>query len=232
MRRCAVGAICAVLACLAGCVSAPRLPPRIAPPPAAVGPGPASWNPVEREILALVNRQRTLHHLSPLRPDARLHRAAVLHCREMAAHRYLGHNSPDGRDFAQRAEAQGYRWQRIGENVAMLALEGKPGNLARRVLFGSDHLNRLRSFAGRRGLPLPRTWSDVGQGWDDSDWNQWQRLEGGRGGWMGSAGHRRNILLPGITDIGVGYCARRERGAWTRYYFSAEFAAPASGWSR
>ena len=211
-----------VLACLANCVT---LQSRTGQ---AVPRGSVHWTAVEKEILALVNRQRVLRGLAALRPDSRLHRAARVHCREMATHWYLGHDSPDGRDFGERARRQGYRWQRIGENVALLVLKEKPGNLARRVLFGSDHLERLRSFARRQGLPLPRSWSDVGRGWGDGDWDRWRRLNRGRGGWMGSAGHRKNILLSGITDMGVGHWARRDGAGWTHHYFAAEFAVPAS----
>lgn len=186
----------------------------------------AAWSSLEEEILALVNRQRALHHLPALRPDARLHRAAVLHCREMAANRYLGHNSPDGRDFGQRAGEQGYRWQRIAENVALLVPAGEQGDLARRVMFGTDRLDRLRAYARRQGLPVPRTWAGVGRGWGARAWDGWQRWQRGRGGWMGSSGHRRNILLASVSDIGVGHVGRGDGRGRVHHYVAAEFAAP------
>ncbi len=216
--------------CLAGCAATPGMPGRAMPPETDTWPG--GWSPVELEIMVLINRQRMLHGLPVLQANARLHRVARLHSREMAAGRYLGHDSPGGRDFSRRAQDQGYHWQRIAENVALLVLKGAQGELAHRVLFGTDQLVELRSFCRRQGLPVPHAWAGVGRGWGGRDWNRWQRLKKGRGGWMGSAGHRENILLPLITDIGVGYAARDDAAGWIHHYFTVDFAAPASNPAR
>ncbi len=212
------------LVCLAGCGTMQPGPPDVRR--AMTSAVPDAWSPVEEELLVLINRQRALHGLAVLRADPRLHRAAVLHCREMAAHRYLGHDSPDGRDFGRRAREQGYGWQRIGENVALLVLARPEGDLARRVMFGSNRLDELAAFALQGGLPVPRTWADVGRGWSGRDWDAWQRLRRGRGGWMGSAGHRDNILLTGITDLGTGHAERSDGAGMVHHFFAAEFAVP------
>ncbi len=56
----------------------------------------------------------------PMRWSALLHRAAELHVRDMAPQRggSIGHTGSNGSDVGQRAEAAGYRWSSVGENVA------------------------------------------------------------------------------------------------------------------
>lgn len=44
--------------------------------------------------------------------------AALVHSRDMAEHRYFSHKGKDGRGAAERALQAGYRWRRIGENIA------------------------------------------------------------------------------------------------------------------
>lgn len=44
--------------------------------------------------------------------------AALSHSRDMAAHRYFSHRGRDGQGAAERALRAGYRWLRIGENIA------------------------------------------------------------------------------------------------------------------
>lgn len=44
--------------------------------------------------------------------------AALAHSRDMAKQRYFSHQGKDGRAVAERALRAGYRWRRIGENIA------------------------------------------------------------------------------------------------------------------
>jgi uncharacterized protein YkwD len=44
--------------------------------------------------------------------------AALVHSRDMAEHRYFSHKGRDGQGAAERALRAGYRWLRIGENIA------------------------------------------------------------------------------------------------------------------
>lgn len=44
--------------------------------------------------------------------------AALAHSRDMAKQRYFSHQGKDGRAVAERALQAGYRWRRIGENIA------------------------------------------------------------------------------------------------------------------
>jgi len=55
---------------------------------------------------------------TPLRWNGRLFDAAARHAADMAQHDYLSHTGRDGRSVAQRAQAAGYGWTAIGENLA------------------------------------------------------------------------------------------------------------------
>lgn len=85
------------------------------------------WEEAGREVLAHVNRarsqsrrcgSRTFAAAEPLSWNRQLAAAALAHSRDMAEYRYLDHKGRDGSDAAQRVGRQGYRWKRIGENVA------------------------------------------------------------------------------------------------------------------
>lgn len=76
---------------------------------------------LEREILSHINRIRARHNLAPLRPEARLAKAAVLHSRDMFENEYFSHIAPraEGRTFVGRIKAQGLKgFGRAGENLA------------------------------------------------------------------------------------------------------------------
>lgn len=64
----------------------------------------------------------------PMRWNALLFRAADLHVRDMAPQRggSISHTGSNGSDVGARAEAAGYRWKSVGENVAA----GRPTALA------------------------------------------------------------------------------------------------------
>ena len=55
---------------------------------------------------------------APLVWNARLAAAAEQHARSMAEQGFFDHVGPDGRRAAQRADAAGYPWAVIGENLA------------------------------------------------------------------------------------------------------------------
>ncbi|HEY0062088.1 MAG TPA: CAP domain-containing protein [Telluria sp.] len=94
------------------------------PPPASLLP---SQEVAGRLILAAVNRARASERkcgtrfftaAAPMTWNAALADAALLHSADMAAQHYLNHTGKDGRTAAERALAAGYRWRRIGENIA------------------------------------------------------------------------------------------------------------------
>ncbi len=71
-----------------------------------------------QEIVDAVNRIRRGAGLHPLQVDARLVEAARSHTEDMARRNRLGHDGSDGREVQHRAEALGYDWLLIAENVA------------------------------------------------------------------------------------------------------------------
>ncbi len=85
------------------------------------------WPDAGRDILALVNAARAqprtcgTQAFGPARPLAwnpLLGQAALAHSTDMARKRYFNHKQPDGSVAADRATQAGYRWARVGENIA------------------------------------------------------------------------------------------------------------------
>lgn len=88
---------------------------------------PGDPDQVSARVLSLVNdarsRQRrcgsqTFAGGKPLRLNAQLERAALLHSRDMAKYSYMDHRGRDGSTPAQRVTRAGYQWTAAGENVA------------------------------------------------------------------------------------------------------------------
>jgi uncharacterized protein YkwD len=75
-------------------------------------------SPVQRQILALINRDRRRHGCGRVRLDRRLIDAASAHAADMARHHYFAHRSRDGRGAGDRVTHAGYRWRHYGENIA------------------------------------------------------------------------------------------------------------------
>lgn len=84
--------------------------------------------------------------MPPVRPvvrHARLDEAASAYAARLAREDFFSHVDPQGRDAGDRAEAAGYRWSRVGENLAagqdtpgdvVQAWRGSPGHC--RVMMG------------------------------------------------------------------------------------------------
>jgi uncharacterized protein YkwD len=91
------------------------------PPPAAAAPE------IGRRVLELTNEARAQPRrcggrpfaaAGPLQAAPALHRAALVHARDMAARGHFSHTGSDGSSASQRASRAGYRWRAIGENIA------------------------------------------------------------------------------------------------------------------
>jgi uncharacterized protein YkwD len=94
--------------------------------PVVIPPLPA-WPDAGRDILALVNAARAQPRTcgtqafgpaGPLAWNPLLGQAALVHSTDMAQKHYFNHRQPDGSVPADRATAAGYRWRRVGENIA------------------------------------------------------------------------------------------------------------------
>jgi uncharacterized protein YkwD len=89
--------------------------------PAAASPC-ATHSSARTTTLCLINAERGKAGAQPLRLDAKLHRAAVRHSRDMVAKRYFAHESRSGTRFSSRIARTGWmsgrgNWS-VGENLA------------------------------------------------------------------------------------------------------------------
>jgi uncharacterized protein YkwD len=75
-------------------------------------------SPILREMLDLVNAERSARGLAPVAYDDRLMLAAQLHSDDQARRGLMSHTGSDGSTLAVRIDRAGYRWSRLGENVA------------------------------------------------------------------------------------------------------------------
>jgi uncharacterized protein YkwD len=124
-------------------------------------PSPVEVNavaPLERDVLAQINRQRASHGLDPLRLNVQLVAAARGHSMAMATWGFFGHGSHGGRAFARRIKTfypvlPGRAWA-AGENLVWASPE-----LSARQAVGMW----LRSPEHRRNM-LDASWREVGIG--------------------------------------------------------------------
>jgi uncharacterized protein YkwD len=86
-----------------------------------------SWQEAGKELLKLVNAARAeprtcgskkFSAAPPVEWNAKLADAALAHSRDMAKRNYFSHQAKDGSTVGARAKKAGYRWRRIGENIA------------------------------------------------------------------------------------------------------------------
>ncbi|ELZ86927.1 hypothetical protein C454_00215 [Haloferax gibbonsii ATCC 33959] len=131
---------------------------------------------VETLVHHFVNEVRTDHGLSELAYDKDLERIARAHSEAMADRRFFSHTTPDGRSAFDRYVSHGY-WSSTQRRRRC----GE--NISRRTF----RLSRIEGVSERRRAravtELARTVVD---------------------GWMGSAGHRRNVLGQKWEREGVG----------------------------
>jgi uncharacterized protein YkwD len=97
--------------------SAPERRPAAARVPEAERPQSAETARLEAEVIRRVNAARREHGLAPLENNETLSAVARAHSRAMAASGVFEHELPRGPRFAQRIEAAGLRYSRIGENI-------------------------------------------------------------------------------------------------------------------
>jgi uncharacterized protein YkwD len=85
------------------------------------------WPDAGQQILALVNAARAQPRTcgtqafgpaGPVTWNLQLGQAALVHSADMAQKHYFNHKQPDGSQPPDRATAAGYRWRRVGENIA------------------------------------------------------------------------------------------------------------------
>lgn len=122
-------------------------------------PSSSNLRQVRQATLCLLNQQRSMHGLRPVRPNAKLRRAAQAYSRTMVQQGFFDHVSPGGSSMVDRVSRTGYLAQTagwsLGENLAWGS-----GNLATpREIMGTW----MRSEGHRHNI-LTARFNDVGIG--------------------------------------------------------------------
>jgi uncharacterized protein YkwD len=142
----AVATVCAVLVVTDAATASPARSQRAT----------ASVGLLAQGLVSEINAFRTQHHLTPLRWSSQLTSAALAHNREMAAHGYFAHASPDGSPFWNRLErfypsSPAGSWS-VGENL----LWSSPSIGAR------DALSLWLASPEHRATLLTARWREIG----------------------------------------------------------------------
>ncbi|MET4700141.1 uncharacterized protein YkwD [Constrictibacter sp. MBR-5] len=112
MRRTVMAALSAA------CLAAAALPAATTRPAQAQDAAPDLAS-LRQEALSLVNEARRDNGLGPLTTTGPLNRAAQAHADDMLKRGYYSHESPDGRNVADRFQAEGgSQWKLTAENIA------------------------------------------------------------------------------------------------------------------
>lgn len=174
------------------------------------------WTEPEQAVFNLVNLQRELNGVVTLVADSRLHDAALVHSNAMSNNNFFSHTGSDGSDGGQRILTAGYNWNQggWGENIAAgygVTFSSGGGvaltsalDAARLVMYGTADLAEISNYSTSNGQSGFNSWDTVGTGWSGNLWDSWHANKNFSGGWMGSSGHRDNILTGLFTDLGVG----------------------------
>ncbi|MEZ5124780.1 MAG: CAP domain-containing protein [Thermoleophilia bacterium] len=116
----------------------------------------------EKQVIRLVNKERTKRGLAPVRFNTKLTVAARAHSREMARRQTLTHRSANGDSVATRLISYSYtrsscRYWAVGENIACArtsSLLSTPQGVVYQWMHSSAH----------RAVILKSTFRDVGVG--------------------------------------------------------------------
>ena len=155
--------------------------------PAAPGPEPepqqARAELIEGNVHAIVNQHREAAGLPPLERDPVLDAIARAHSQDMADRNYYDHDTPEGLDPSDRADAAGYE--------------------CIKDMYGGQYFNRHSYYMAGIAENIHSVYGE----WYVSPVQMARLLMDGQGhqtGWMDSYGHRQNILHHNYDRIGVG----------------------------
>lgn len=150
--------------------------------PGITNPSPVIDIPkLEAEIHSLINTERQRNNLPSLGYDTELAEIARNHSYDMATQDYFNHYNPIGEGPTERAKAAGYNCYK---NFGSYYTDGIAENIFQNWLYSST------TYYG---------------GIATHDWNTQEKLASSTvNGWMGSSGHRQNILNPNYSKEGIG----------------------------
>lgn len=112
------------------------------------------------EVLLLTNNERLKEGLNPFVSCNNLHSAAQTHSDAMHEQDFFDHDNPyTGDDVGERANRAGYKWELIGENIAMGQLS--PKAVVRAWMNSPGHRENILSDFKHLGVGITRGDSDV-----------------------------------------------------------------------
>ncbi len=135
----------------------------VARPDAVVPPPPDAWtapivgcdDPVEQQVIALVNASRTSMGLGAVRCDPAMTAVARGHSSDMCSRDYFDHTGLDGRDPFDRLRDGGVRFSSASENIAQG--QGDPDEVHTAWMNSAGHRrNILDGDYGRIGVGFDR----------------------------------------------------------------------------
>jgi uncharacterized protein YkwD len=136
---------------------------------------------LEKRIHDLINSERARNKADKLHFDKELSQIARAHSADMVKRKFFGHVNPDGNDASKRGRLAGYTCRKV---YVGFFTEG----LAENVYQGSLY-SRIRIMGNRRSYD-----------WYSAEEIARETVQG----WMGSPGHRRNIVEKNYEKEGIG----------------------------
>ena len=144
-------------------------------------------NQLQNSIHTLVNQERILESLSPLRYDSELKDIARMHSEDMVRNGYFAHLSPGNQDPTDRANSFGYV---CSKKIGRLTYSGIAENIYSGWLYSS--ITYIGFIPIKDYMSLNEIAAEV------------------VGGWMDSPGHRQNILTKMYDREGIGVAVNYE----------------------
>lgn len=148
---------------------------------------------IQNEVIATTNAERIAAGVPPVRVNKQLQAASVQHAKDMYERGYFSHFTPEGLSYVDRIKASGYtdvdplacQCQQIFDLTEGTETQTDRG--ANFVVYEADICSCTPKIALGENLAKGQlTVEEVVQDW------------------MNSPGHRRNILEPSFTELGVG----------------------------
>lgn len=117
-----------------------------------------------KQVLDLVNTERTKNGLKPLVLDEALNAVALAHSKDMADRNYFSHSSPEGERMGDRLKKAGISYSAAGENIA--AGQRTPAQVVQSWMNSEGHRkNILNASFNKMGLGCVETQSGYGIYW-------------------------------------------------------------------
>lgn len=123
----------------------------------------------ESAVLSLVNKERAAAGCGALTANAKLSAAARAYSDTMARSGVMSHTGPDGSTMTSRVEAAGYKWSRLGENIA------------RGQADAASVMNSWMNSSGHRANILNCDFREIGIGVHKGDGGPWWTQNFGTG---------------------------------------------------